>query len=108
MSTSTEDIQPKPKQPFMRCKDILPEVYLTYLSPNAQRLYGTIWNALNGYGSDSIWIKNSHLIERTRIRIEQLDPALSELSSLQLMEITPGLIQNRYRVTDPDVEPAQD
>jgi replication initiation and membrane attachment protein DnaB len=103
---STEQQQTKPR--FMKTKELLPEFYLTYLSPNAQRIYGTIWNRLNNYASDQIWLENSYLIERTRIRVEQLDPALSELSGLRLLEIVPGKIQNRYKITDPDEQDTQD
>ena len=106
---STEGTQQQPTKPrFLKTTEILPECYTSYLSPNAQRVFGTIWNRLNNYGSDQIWLENSYLIERTRIRQEQLDPALSELSGLRLLEIVPGLIQNRYRVTDPEADDNQD
>jgi hypothetical protein len=110
MSTSPTipNVQAKPKTTFMKCKELLPEHYYSNLSPNAQRLYSTIWNALNNYASDQIWITNAKLVERAHIRIEQLSPALSELSHMQLLEIVPGLIQNRYRITDPEAEPTQD
>ena len=107
MSTSTPT-QQQTKPRFMKTAEILPEFYLSYLSPNAQRVYSTIWNRLNNYASDQIWLENSYLIERTRIRVEQLEPALSELSGLRLLEIVPGLIQNRYKILDPDAEAKQE
>jgi hypothetical protein len=89
---------------FLKCEQILPPQHFRGLSPNAKRVYATVWNRLNNYGSDSIWLMDSYLIERTRIRPEQLGPALSELSRAQLLEMLPGKIQSRYKVIDPDSE----
>ena len=96
--------QPQLKPRFLKCEEILPSRYYKALSPNARRIYQTAWNRLNGYGSDTLWIRDALMVERTRIRPEQLGPAQSELSRAGLVEMVPGLIQTRYRILDPDAE----
>jgi len=103
----TTDIQPTPKKKFHLIDEILPNgIHRTAITKEAQRVFVGIWNKLNGYGSDSIWIRNEHLILMSRVRPDKLDSALSELSGAGLLEIKIGLVQNRYRVTAPDQDEA--
>jgi hypothetical protein len=87
---------------FFLIAEILPSRIYRNLSHDARRVYAGIWNRLNNYMADSAWISNENLCRKTRLPNEKLDPALSELSRAGLLEIVPGLLQNRYKVLDPD------
>jgi hypothetical protein len=80
----------------------LPSRIYRTISKDAQKIFAGIWNRLNNSTVDSIWISNENLCRKTRLPAEKLDSALSELSRAGLLEIVPGLVQNRYKVLDPD------
>jgi hypothetical protein len=90
------------KRKFFMVAEILPSRIYRNISKNAQRVYGGIWNRLNNSMVDSVWISNENICRMTRLPEKKLDSALSELSRAGLLEIVPGLIQNNYRILDPD------
>jgi hypothetical protein len=90
---------------FFLVAEILPSRIYRTINRDAQRVFAGIWNRLNNSSVDSIWISNENICRKTRLPEEKLDSALSELSRAGLLEIVPGLVQNRYKVLDPDAPP---
>jgi hypothetical protein len=85
---------------FFLVAEILPSIIYRTLSKDAQRIFAGVWNRLNNSSVDNIWISNENICRKTRLPLEKLDSALSELSRAGLLEIVPGLVQNRYKILD--------
>jgi hypothetical protein len=90
---------------FFLIAEILPSRIYRTISRDAQRIFAGIWNRLNNSTVSSIWISNESLCRKTRLPAEKLDSALAELCRAGLLEVTPGLVQNRYKILDPDAPP---
>jgi hypothetical protein len=88
--------------PFRTAAELLPPNILQKLSPNARRVYATVWHRLDGYSSPTVWMLDAEIIKRAYIRPEQLASAQSELSRAGLLGMLPGVVQTRYRILDPD------
>ena len=101
---NTQPLQPlQPKKKFILIDELLPDTtQRRSITTEAHRVYTGIWNKLNRYPSDAIWIKNDQLSIMARVSPENLDKALSELSSAGLLEIKVGMVQNQYRIISAD------
>ena len=105
MNTDSTQPQVSPfqsKRQFFLTPQILPVRIYRTLSKDAHKIFAGIWNRLNNYTADSIWIMNTDLCRLAHIGDERLNPALAELCRAGVLEITGGLIQNKYRILDPD------
>jgi len=94
MST-TLDITPNT---FFRCAHILPGSVCKKLTPEAKRVFALIWNRINTSTSDYVWCSDTSISHIARVRPEKLQATLDELTAAELIEVTIGLTQNKYRI----------
>ena len=102
MNTCNDSTQPQlpllAKRKFFLVTEILPSRIYRTIGRDAQRLFAWIWNRLNNSTVDSIWISNENICRKIRLPEEKLDLAISELTRAGLLEVTRGLVQNKYRI----------
>jgi hypothetical protein len=90
---------------YMRAEELLPAQHLAKLNRGARRTYATIWNCLNNRTTPEIWLYTAQVAERSRVSESLLPMIHDELIAAGLVHVTPGRVQTRYRILDPDEVP---
>jgi DNA replication initiation complex subunit (GINS family) len=80
----------KPAYKFLQASEILPREILTTLTPEAQKLYQTVWNRFRDDRKTTLMMFDVDVSNRSRLRPERLVAAQSELVRANLLAMTPG------------------
>ena len=75
---------------FIKPSLILPREILSYLSPDAVRLYGNIWNLMRRKDCDHVWLSDRGASIMSRIDCDNLQQAKQELVDVGLFTIKEG------------------
>jgi hypothetical protein len=83
----------------------LSEFHLEMLSANAAKLYEAVWSRMASKNVSEIWMDDTEASRRSRVALQFIGAAQSELARSGLFAMTPGLRQVKYEfVSDPDAE----
>mgnify|MGYP001477620190 CR=1 FL=1 len=83
----------------------LSEWHLEMLSPNAAKLYQTIWARMARKNLTTIVLDDAEASRRARVLMHHIPAAQSELARANLLEMSPGVGLTKYTfVSDPGNE----
>jgi hypothetical protein len=84
-------------------EEILSEFHIEMLSLNAVKMYVAIWNYMASRNVTCVSMDDAEASRRSRVLLQHITAAQSELASANLMLLIPGERQTRYTfVADPD------
>ena len=87
----------------------LSEFHLEMLSPNAAKLYQAIWLRMSSRNATTIMLDDAEASRRSRVLMQHIPAAQSELAKAGLFIMVPGINMTRYEfVSDPETEATQD
>jgi hypothetical protein len=66
------------------------------LSTNAQKLYCAVWSVMKDRNAQSTWMDDAQASRRSRVLIQHIPGAQSELVRAGLMHLEPGENQTKY------------
>jgi hypothetical protein len=75
------------------------------LSTNAQKLYCAVWSVMKDRNTQSTWMDDAQASRRSRVLIQHIPGAQSELVRSGLMHLEPGENQTKYEFVADGAEP---
>jgi hypothetical protein len=85
--------------------EILGEFYCAVLSQPAQKLYCAIWHMMATKQATELWLPDAEASTRSRVLIQHIPAAQSELANGGLMLLVPGVTQVHYRFVEDPSDP---
>jgi hypothetical protein len=92
-------------QPAAHPEEVLSPRHLETLSPNAVRLYGSVWSRMKHKNDTVAWFNDTEASIKARIAIGFIPAARAELVNAGLLEVWAGTEQWKYSyVEQPDYD----
>lgn len=106
MSTNLGTPRAATLKPVVNVDELLSPWHREILSTEAQKLYCAVWGVMKDRNAQSTWMDDAQASRRSRVLIQYIPGAQSELVRAGLMHLKPGENQTKYEFVA-DVAEAQ-